>query len=142
MVYHTKPITKGTLGNFSKIREEFEELEDAFDAAVEKSFNGHEWVDIVCDITLSKNITLKWTKSIYDDAMWSFYDKLNSSVPNDDHMRRCVSKPLETECSIIQLMKIAFHIGKIYAEFGKYSTELIDEFNDLHLAQFCTYISC
>lgn len=27
--YHTKQIEKGTLGEFSKIREEFEELEDA-----------------------------------------------------------------------------------------------------------------
>jgi hypothetical protein len=29
MGYHTKPITKGTLGEFSKIQEEFEELVDA-----------------------------------------------------------------------------------------------------------------
>lgn len=28
--YHTKEIKKGTLGDFSKIREEFEELEDAY----------------------------------------------------------------------------------------------------------------
>lgn len=29
MGYHKKQIDKGTLGNFSKIREEFEELQDA-----------------------------------------------------------------------------------------------------------------
>jgi len=29
--YHTKRIQKGELGEFSKIREEFEELEDAYD---------------------------------------------------------------------------------------------------------------
>jgi len=29
MAYHTREIQKGTYGHFSKIREEFEELEDA-----------------------------------------------------------------------------------------------------------------
>ena len=29
--YHTKEIKKGQLGTFSKVREEFEELEDAFE---------------------------------------------------------------------------------------------------------------
>jgi hypothetical protein len=29
MGYHKRKITKGKIGNFSKIREEFEELEDA-----------------------------------------------------------------------------------------------------------------
>jgi hypothetical protein len=31
MGYHKKEITKGILGSFSKIREEYEELEDAFE---------------------------------------------------------------------------------------------------------------
>jgi CobQ-like glutamine amidotransferase family enzyme len=31
MAYHTKPIPKGTLGEFSKITEEFLELQDAAD---------------------------------------------------------------------------------------------------------------
>jgi hypothetical protein len=31
MSYHQKPIQKGTLGEFSKIREEFQELEDAIE---------------------------------------------------------------------------------------------------------------
>lgn len=30
MAYHKREITKGILGEFSKIKEEFEELEDAF----------------------------------------------------------------------------------------------------------------
>ena len=30
MGYHTKEIEKGKIGQFSKIKEEFEELEDAF----------------------------------------------------------------------------------------------------------------
>lgn len=31
MGYHTKQIEKGTIGHFSKIKEEFQEAEDAFD---------------------------------------------------------------------------------------------------------------
>lgn len=31
MGYHKKTITKGTYGEFSKIREEFQELEDAYE---------------------------------------------------------------------------------------------------------------
>lgn len=31
MGYHTKPIEKGIIGHFSKIKEEFQEAEDAFD---------------------------------------------------------------------------------------------------------------
>jgi hypothetical protein len=31
MGYHVKPINKGQLGQFSKIREEFEEAQDAFE---------------------------------------------------------------------------------------------------------------
>lgn len=31
MGYHTREIKKGVLGEFSKVREEFEELEDAFE---------------------------------------------------------------------------------------------------------------
>lgn len=31
MGYHKRKITKGTLGEFSKIKEEFEELEDAYE---------------------------------------------------------------------------------------------------------------
>jgi hypothetical protein len=31
MGYHRKEITKGILGEFSKIKEEFDELEDAFE---------------------------------------------------------------------------------------------------------------
>lgn len=30
MGYHTRPIEKGVLGEFSKIKEEFEEAQDAF----------------------------------------------------------------------------------------------------------------
>ena len=43
MGYHKKEIKKGTLGKFSKIREEFEELEDAHNQDVK--------ILIFCELT-------------------------------------------------------------------------------------------
>lgn len=41
--YHTKNIDKGVIGEFSKIREEFEELEDAY--------NQDDNVLMICELT-------------------------------------------------------------------------------------------
>jgi hypothetical protein len=43
MGYHSKKISKGRVGDFSKIKEEFEELEDAF--------NQGDKVLQICEIT-------------------------------------------------------------------------------------------
>lgn len=43
MGYHKKPIEKGTIGHFSKIKEEFQEAEDAFEQ--------NDEVLIICELS-------------------------------------------------------------------------------------------
>jgi|TARA_R110000782_G_scaffold54693_2_gene115751 hypothetical protein len=43
MGYHTKEIKKGFIGHFSKIKEEFEEAEDAF--------NQNDEILIICELS-------------------------------------------------------------------------------------------
>lgn len=43
MGYHTKKIEKGTIGHFSKIKEEFQEAEDAFEQSDE--------ILIICELS-------------------------------------------------------------------------------------------
>lgn len=43
MSYHVKDIKKGVVGNFSKVREEFEELTDAYEQ--------HDKVLQICELT-------------------------------------------------------------------------------------------
>jgi len=69
MSYHTREIEKGVLGEFSKIREEFEELEDAVlqgdsiltlcvllipSFIVFKTFFGSEWNICFIDLKVFK----------------------------------------------------------------------------------------
>ncbi len=81
MAFHKKHINKGVIGEFSKVREEFEELEDAFEqkdmilmmveladlyGAIEE-FAGEKFGITMSDI---KSFSDK-TKSMYVDGKWS-----------------------------------------------------------------------
>ena len=60
--YHLKDITKGELGEFSKIKEEFEELEDA-EAQKDPIMILCECSDLICAIS---HYISKWNMTIFD----------------------------------------------------------------------------
>ena len=76
MGYHKKQIEKGTLGEFSKVKEEFEELEDAFEQK--------DSILILCELSdmvgaieeyIKKwNLDLKSLKDFSDKTKSSFHE--------------------------------------------------------------------
>jgi len=62
MAYHKREIKKGVLGEFSKIREEFEELEDAWEQD-DKILQLCELTDLIGAIEC---YTQKWNITIQD----------------------------------------------------------------------------
>ena len=77
MAYHTREIKKGVIGEFSKIREEFEELEDA-NIQGDRVLEVCELTDLLGAIELySKNkynLTIKDLKKFSDKTQESFLD--------------------------------------------------------------------
>jgi len=77
MAYHTREIVKGEIGEFSKIREEFEELEDAYMQS-DNILQICELTDLIGAIELySKNkynLTLEDLKKFSDKTQESFKD--------------------------------------------------------------------
>jgi len=73
MAYHTKNIIKGTFGEFSKIAEEFFELEDAFNQS-DKVLQICEMTDLIGAI---EEYAKKWNLSIID--LKKFSDKTKNS---------------------------------------------------------------
>lgn len=75
MAYHKRKIKKGVVGEFSKIREEFEELEDAFEQS-DKVLQICEMTDLLGAIeAYSKkefNIELKDLKAFSDKTKKAF----------------------------------------------------------------------
>lgn len=71
--YHKKEITKGVLGEFSKIKEEFQELEDAFEQ--------HDDILMICEcsdlIGAISHFIGKYNLSISD--LKKFNDKTESA---------------------------------------------------------------
>jgi hypothetical protein len=77
MAYHTRKIKKGVIGEFSKIKEEFEELEDA-NIQGDKVLEVCELTDLLGAIELySKNkynLTINDLKVFSDKTQESFLD--------------------------------------------------------------------
>lgn len=75
MGYHNREIEKGVLGEFSKIKEEFEELEDAFEQS-DKILQLCELTDLVGAIELyvenKFNLTLEDLKKFSDKTKSAF----------------------------------------------------------------------
>jgi len=73
MAYHKREIKKGVLGEFSKIREEFEELEDAWEQD-DKILQLCELTDLIGAIEC---YTQKWNITIQD--LTNFSNKTKSA---------------------------------------------------------------
>lgn len=73
MGYHTKEIEKGVLGEFSKIREEWEELEDAH--------NQRDSILTLCELSdligAIEEYLKRWNMDL--DTLKSFSDKTKSA---------------------------------------------------------------
>ena len=73
MGYHTKEIDKGVLGEFSKIREEWEELEDAH--------NQRDSILTLCELSdligAIEEYLKRWNMDL--DTLKSFSDKTKSA---------------------------------------------------------------
>lgn len=78
MGYHKKEITKGVLGEFSKIQEEFEELKDAFEQE-DKVLQICELTDIIGAIEsfseLKFGLTLSDLKKFSDKTKSAFIEQ-------------------------------------------------------------------
>ncbi len=78
MGYHKKDIKRGIIGEFSKIKEEFDELEDAFEQD-DKILQICELTDLIGAIELyveSKfNLTLQDLKTFSDKTKSAFIEK-------------------------------------------------------------------
>lgn len=73
MGYHTKEINKGVLGEFSKIKEEFEELEDAY--------NQSDSILVLCELSdmigAIEEYLKRWNLTL--NNLKSFSDKTKSA---------------------------------------------------------------